>query len=53
MSSISQHRLAGIYVVGLGRDALSFVIDLPGGEIFLADWLVYYIQVNLFVKLFL
>ena len=37
MSPISQHRLAQIYRVGLGRDALYFIIDLPKGEIVLAD----------------
>ena len=49
--SISQHRLARLlYCLGLRRDALSFVIDLPEGEIFLADWLVYYMQAGFFVK---
>ena len=50
MSSISQHRLARIYRVGLWRDALYFVIDLPEGETVLADWLVYYMQAGFFVK---
>jgi len=48
--SLSQHRLARFILLVSGATLSLLSSICPEGEIFLADWLVYYMQAGFFVK---